>query len=287
MSTEVDVVLPEEEKQAEQPVVVVDATPPVVEPEEGINTLKTKLQQSEAQRVQAEQRAQEAQLTATKAKVEVSDANYQMVKSAIKTVLGRADQLRAAYAEAMTVGDHNKAAEMQQAIAVAANQLSQLEQGKKAMKKQLKEAKKVVIQHKNAPPVQGNLVDQLASQVSPASAGWLRQHRDNLTDEKAIRRMFRAHEDAIDDGIKADSPEYFSFIENRLGFKAQEESPLSTAAAPRRSVPPPPAPASRAAPSRPGTVRLTADQADAARSMGMTNEEYAKNLVSLKKEGRM
>lgn len=287
--TELEIMVPEDKKPEE--VTVEPPKPPVVEPEEGITKLKSKLQLSESQRVEAEKQAYEAKITATKAKAEVSDAQYQMVKSAIKTVQTRAEQLKTAYAEALTVGDHNRAAETQQALSMAANQLSQLEQGKKAMKKQLKAAKKAAERLPPAPQHAVDMVEQLAAQVSAPSAAWLRDNRDNLPDERAVRRMFRAHEDAIDDGIKADTPEYFSFIEGRLGIRRDEEptadNPLSSASQPKRSVPPPPAPASRAAPSRPGTVRLSADQAEMARSMGMTPEEYAKNLVALKKEGRM
>jgi hypothetical protein len=297
MSTEKEedvAVLTPEEKPEEIEVKVEKtekAAPPVIPPEEGIDRLKRQLQQSEAMRIEAEKRAHEAARQASKAKVEVSDANYQMVKGAIKTLHSRADQLKSVYAEAMNVGDHARAAEAQQAMAQAASQLSQLEQGKKAMKKQLKEAEKVARQQKNTPfQPQVAIADQLAAQVSPASAQWLRDNRDRISDEKTVKRMFRAHEDAVDDGITVDTPEYFSFIESRLGIhrdQQQQAEPLSAAAQPRRATPPPPAPVSRAAPSRPGVVRLSSDQVETAKALGMTPEEYAKNLVQLKKEGRI
>ena len=126
--------------------------------------------------------------------------------------------------------------------------------------------------------------DQLARQVSPRSASWIRENRDALDNDRMIRRMFRAHEDAVDEGIAADSEEYFSFIENRLGIsqRGQEEAPAPA----RRAPPPPPAPVSRGG-QRPNTVRLTREQVDMAKMMGMTEADYAKNMVALKREGKI
>ena len=53
-----------------------------------------------------------------------------------------------------------------------------------------------------------------------------------------------------------------------------------------RQAPPPAAPASRETSGR-NTVRLSAMEADIARSLGMKPEEYAKNKLLLRKEGRL
>ena len=57
-----------------------------------------------------------------------------------------------------------------------------------------------------------------------------------------------------------------------------------------RRAPPPPAPSSRAASNGSGgknAVTLNKEQREMAAIMGMTPEEYAKNMVALKKEGKM
>ena len=84
---------------------------------------------------------------------------------------------------------------------------------------------------KNAPrqpvqPVQRNTVtvDDLIDKVTPRSAEWLRNNKDALPDERSIRIMGRAHEDAIDMGIIPESDEYFSFVESRLGVGKQKPS---------------------------------------------------------------
>lgn len=263
---------------------------PEVSPEEGILELKKNLEREKNARLEAERRAQEAQNRAQKAQVEKSDSDYQLVVNAIETVKGRKESLKAAYAEAMNAQDYARAAEIQSDLNMNAQQLSELKKGEKAMKERLEAAEK-------EPPAhvpQGDLVDQLAAQVSPRSAAWMRDSREHLKGEREIRKMFRAHEDAVDDGLTPDSDEYFEYIEQRLGIrrnmdeqdtKTSAESPMSAAAAPKRAVQPSPAPVSRGS-SRPNVMRLTAAEAETAAALGMKPEEYAKNKALLQKEGR-
>jgi hypothetical protein len=283
----VEVVLEEVEKKAkdEPEIEVVDEKappePPKAEitPDEGIQELKKKLDMAEQARKDAERRAHEAQAKAQRADGEVKDANYNMIVNAIETVKGRGAALKTAYAEAMNVGDFSKAAEIQEAMAMNANQLADLKKGEKAIKEQLDEPA--------VEPPKGNMVDQIISQVSPKSAAWLNSNRDLVHDDRSVRKMFRAHEDAIDEGIEPDTEDYFRFVEGRLGKAKPQESPLSEAAAPKKSTQPPPAPVSRAPSPRQGVVRLTREQADTARMLGMTEQEYAKNMLALQKEGKL
>jgi len=254
--------------------------------DEGINELKKSLEREKLARLEAEKRARQAYEHAQRATEGKTESDYQLVVNAIETVKERNDTLKSAYADAMGAGDYAKAAEIQEALATNATQLSELKRGKKAMKDQMKSAEEAATQQ---PQFKGDLVDQIASNVSPKSASWLRDNRDNLRDERTIRRMYRAHEDAVDDGIVLDSDEYFSFIENRLGFhKNDDADPVSDAAAPspRRQVPPPAAPVSRGN-QRPNVIRLSREQADTAKMMGMTEAEYAKNMIALRNEGKM
>jgi hypothetical protein len=289
--TGIDVTL-EEPKKADESlpdVEIVDEKPSKkagkyeISPEEGISELKKNLEREKQARLEAEQRAQQAFKQAQKMKVDKTDSDYQLVVNAIETVKGRNEQLKSAYAEAMNVQDFARAAEIQSAMNQNAQQLSELKRGKKAMKEQIKEAKS---EAKAPLPPQGDLVDQLASTVSPRSASWLRDSREHLKTERDIRKMFRAHEDAIDDGISPDTDEYFSYIESRLGIrKDAEQSEERAAPVQRKPVQPSPAPVSRGS-SRPNVMRLTAAEAETASALGMTPEEYAKNKSLLQKEGR-
>lgn len=261
-----------------------------IAPEEGIQELKKRLEYEKQARIDAERRAQQANSQINKAYQEVKDTNYQLVTNAIETVKSRAEMLKNAYRESMSVSDFDKAADIQQAMIENDRQLSDLKRGEKALKEQMEgsDAQRV---RPVAPPA-ADPVEQMAQAVSPTSARWLRDNRDTLQDDRNIRKMFRAHEDALDDGIKPDTLEYFEFIEERIGIRKPVEEapePFSEAAAPvhRKSVSPPAAPVSRGNGTRPVTLRLTREQAETAKMLGYTELEYAKLRADLQKEGKL
>ena len=140
-------------------------------------------------------------------------------------------------------------------------------------------------------------VESLASQLTQRSADWVRSHPEYARDPAMTRRMVRAHEDAVDEGLKADTDEYFAFVETKLKIRKseapkQEESALSEASAPtqRRSAPPA-APVSRSGTGTGGTrsnvVSLNSAEREHARAMGMTDREYAIQKQALIKEGKL
>ncbi len=142
-------------------------------------------------------------------------------------------------------------------------------------------------------------VDAIASQLSPRSAAWVRAHPECVNDKRLYMKMIGAHNIAVADGYVADTDEYFAEIEKQLGYRKpqtavqadDDEEPTSMAAKPMaRKAQPPPAPSSRAASNGSGgrnTVTLTREEREMASIMGMTPEEYAKNKVALKKEGKL
>jgi len=259
---------------------------PEVAPEEGIQELKKKLEQEKRRAEEAERRAAQAKQQVNKAYSDVKESNYQLISNALDTAKSRGEILKTAYAEALSVGDHAKVAEIQEAMAENVSNINELKRGKKELKKQrgAEEAQKIEPMQRNIDPV-----EQMAQSVSARSASWLRENKDNLRDERSIRKMFRAHEDAVDDGIEPDTDAYFNFIESRLGISHEvAPDPVSTASAPaqKRSAPPPAAPVSRGG-QRPNVVRLTREQAETARMMGMTEADYARNMLALREEGKI
>jgi phage I-like protein len=284
----------DDEPKAPEPEVIVKEEEPVaakapeIEPKDGIEELSKRLEAEKQARIEAERRAREAAQMAARAKSEAEDTNLHFVTNVIETVKRENDILKANYRDAMSVGDYEKAAEIQLNMSENASRLLQLENGKAAMESRPKEQPQ---QYAPADPI-----DNLISQVSPASASWLAQNRDNLRNQKTIDRMFRAHADAVDDGIIPDTREYFEYIEGRLGFKQHEvsrsdEPAMSAASAPtQRRSSPAAAPVSRTGGgpgSRPNVVTLTAAEAEAARASGLTEKEYYLNKVALQKAGRM
>jgi len=261
----------------------------VLDPEEGIKDLKMKLEQERAARIEAQKQAQMAYQAAAEAKNETQDTNLQLVRNAIDTVKRNNEILRHNYSEAMSVGDYTKAAEIQETMGTNAANLMELERGRAHMERAPKIAAPEMPSH-NDP------VEALASQLSPRSAEWVRQHPQCVTDPRMYQKMVAAHNLAVADGYRPDTDDYFEVVESTLGMNRRgpveyDEDPMaSTAKVTQRRSSPPAAPVSRGGTgtgSRPGQGYLTREEKETARDLGMTEEAYARNKALLKKEGRL
>lgn len=262
-------------------------------PEVGIEALKIQLERERMARAEAERRAKAANETASRASAEVQDSNLQLIVSAIESVNRSTQMMKRDYAAAMAAGNFAQAAEIQSHMSINGAKLLQLENGKAALEQRIA----------NPPPKQqeqpSDPVEAIASQLSPRSAAWIRSHPECVRDKRLYLKMVGAHNIAIADGFQADTDEYFTEIERQLGYRKpqnnvqQEENaePSSMAAKPmQKRTQPPAAPSSRTAGNGSAgrnTVTLNAAEREMASIMGMTPEEYAKNKVALRKEGKL
>jgi ribosomal protein S21 len=285
---------PIKETNTPDPIVeIAEEGTPVVETKENdvqnaLEKLQKKLKKEEKLRKKAEQEAYEASVRANQASSDVENSNLTLVTTAIDTVKRDQEILKANLRDSMSIGDYDKAAEIQEVMSMNSAKLLQLEQGFQEMRSRPK------IEPVAPPQRAGDMIDDIASRVTPLSAKWIKQNRDHLEDPRAIRMMGRAHEDAVDMGIRPESDEYFRFVENRLGIGREDtrqhqetaddtDSPLSEAASSStRRQSPPAAPVSRtgSAPgTRPNVVRLTPAQAEAAKISGLSEVEYYKLMI--------
>lgn len=279
-----------------------DKTPKVIEPEEGLEILKGKLEAAEAGRVAAEgaQRAAEADAQrqaerAVEAQTGVQESNVQLVTNALEMVKQTADVLEGQYAEAQQAQDFAAAAKIQTAMAKNAAKELQLENGLEALKNQPKPR---IERQPIIDPVE-NFASQLSGQGYANSANWIRRHPEYVQDPRLERRMIAAANLAETDGLRVDSPEYIAAIEQTLGLGQRMETArtdddaLSEAShvTQRRESPPPPAPVNRSGNGtggKPNVVRLTADEREAAENSGLTPEEYAREKLKIARtEGRV
>jgi hypothetical protein len=259
-------------------------------PEEGIAELRERLEQEKKARIEAENRANQAQQSAHKASQDVQDSNLQLITGAIDKIKRETGYNKAEYRDALASGDYDKAADIQEMMSLNSAKLLQLENGRVSLENKLAQPQKVE-------PHYSNPVEEIAQTLSPRSAAWVRAHPECITNPRLYENMVKAHNKALDDGYIPDSEAYFDMIETRLGFKNRnsqddgEDVVLSAASSPsqKRSAPPA-APTTRTASgtgNRTTTVRLDANQREMASMMGMTPEEYATNMVALRKEGKL
>ena len=258
-----------------------------MDPDEGINDLKLKLEQERSGRIEAERQARRATEVAVEAKNEVQDTNLHLVKNAIDTVKRNNDILKYNYSEAMAVGDYTKAAEIQEGMSMNTSKLMELERGRSHMES----APKYEVPQQQRP---SDPVEALASQLSPRSADWVRRNPQCVTDPRMYQKMVAAHNLAMADGYQADSDDYFGFVEDTLRISKRvdvgEDDPMSASAKVTQRRSPPAAPVSRSGTgtgSRPNVVRLTKAEAEIAKDLGMTEQDYARNKLLLQKEGRL
>lgn len=264
-------------------------TPPdEIAPEVGIEALKIQLENERQARIEAERRANVAHSFAQQSNVEVQDSNLQLVVSAIDTVKRDNMMNSRAYAEALQAGDFERAAEINNVISMNNAKLLQLENGRVALEQRSQEARQP-----KAPPPPSDPVEAVASQLSPRSASWVRAHPECVKNPKTYTKMIGLHNIAVADGLQPDSDEYFDYIETQLGYKQrqrqqdveQDEDPQAQAAKPMARRAPPPAPPSRGS-GNTNRITLSAAQREAAAISGLTDEEYARNLIAEKKRGR-
>lgn len=274
----------EPELEADQPEVEAEVeTPEAPAPDDGIEKLKRDVAEARAAKVEAERQALLARQAEHAARADKDDTDIHLVEASIKTLEGSTVQLKDNLKAAWAAQDFDAAADIQQAMAEAAANLLQLRNGLTQMKAKPKQP-----EPRAADPVEAYAA-AIEKGGSPQSAAWVRQHPDYARDPRLNRKLVRAHEDAVEDGHRIDTPEYFAYVENRLGLNQPIRRPetepevMSEAAAPARvRTAPPAAPVTRGAP-RGGVSTLSAAEREAAEISGISLEDYAKNKAWLQK----
>jgi hypothetical protein len=280
---------PEKAKEAEIEVIKAEDVPVKTKPElpPEVRELKFQLEQEKLARAEAEKRARMASEREYVAKNEVTDTNLSLINNAIGSTQQETAYLKAGYREALATGDYDRAAEIQQRMSDNAARLLQLENGKDALERQAKQV---------APQYQQPMdpVEALAAQLSPRSAAWVRANPQFATEPRLFQKMIAAHNLALADGLQPDTDDYFATVEETLRIRRPEptyEDPMAqSATVTQKRAAPPAAPVSRGGNgtgSNPNRVTLSAAEREMAQMMGMTNQEYAQNKLSLQKEGKL
>lgn len=267
----------EAEKPREKPGTKADQG---VSVDDALAQMKANLANERAARLSAERRAQEAQTREHAATSQVDEANLRSIEGAIAQIKSESAVYKARYAAAMASGDYTEVAELQEAIAGNSAKMVQLEQGKAALESRPKQQPR--------PVQQADPVEALAQRLDHRGAEWIRAHPEFARDPRQYQRLSAAHNLAVADGVVEGSDEYYNAVETTLRIKPQNERAPSTA--PEQALvrkPPAPAAAPVSRGERSNVVRLTSAQKATAEAIGMTVEEYARNLVAARKAGKM
>ena len=177
-------------------------------------------QQAEAYAYEQAQKAQYAQYDA-------EGNRLQTYINAIEATEQAASNAERAYADAMASGDYAAAGRAQRAMASAEAHLLRL-QNEKAQAEQYIESLRTEGRVQAPPrqtfdpaPQSQDPLEVMAARLTPKSAAWLRAHPEAAGQ---VEKLTAAHASAVQfKGLTPETPEYFKYIEKKMGFAEPKE----------------------------------------------------------------
>lgn len=287
---------PDEQKiigtpEPEGDVVVAGADEAIEDFKKQIETLKRSEEAARQQAIQAN-RDREAALARVRerdgevARTQKESSQYRLdaITNAMAAAEAEAEGAKRAFRMAAAEQDIEGQIAAQERLAEAKANLVNLTNGKAAMEE---EARRMEAQPK--PTVQEDPLDR--SGLPDTAKNWLRAHPEYLSDARKNAKIQALHWDVIDEGHQPFSEAYYVSLEQHLGLRSKPRQSVADEddepEAGRTIVS---APVSREVPSSSRTprnvseVKLTAAQREIAKSAGITEAEYAKQLLRLNQE---
>lgn len=261
----------------------------------------------------AEQEARAAREESGNKNIEIADTRLHAITNAIAAEKGEAEALKAALRQATADGDMDKVADINMKFGEIGSRLRELNDGKAQLEAYLRAPRKPAAAQRPTvqPPRPTEQTAPAASQTTgdpaedyirsmpPRVQDYLRgRDKTWLTDKRTNDKLVAAHFTALSEGYAEESPGYFARIDDQMGVKTEAPgvSPGTVPAA-RRAAPARAKPAIPAAPTSPKaatsgqteggqrTVTLTAREQEAAKSQGLTNQEYGRRKWIMSQPG--
>jgi hypothetical protein len=203
------------------------------------------------------------------------------------------EQARNSYRNAYEEGDTDKIIETQERLNKAQAEFQEAERYRNNLEQKFKAQSQPQYSQQAAQQAAYQAAQQAARQQQvprpdPAAEEWAKGNEWFMKPghEEMTALAYGSHTAAINNGIKVNSPEYFEYIDNRVrsAFPEYEwqdkrvDSRTASATANSRtsSVV---APSSRSNGAKPRKVQLSATQVSLAKRLGLTPEQYAKQLL--------
>jgi hypothetical protein len=234
--------------------------------------------------------ADEALQNANSATGHVLQSKYDLVNTELANDKARAEAIKRELRVARETGN----TDLESDLMVENARLGVKLQTNEQRKREIEVAHEREKQRREAPRIPADPVEAAIQGLSPKSQSWLRSHPECVTDDVLNAKVLLADKEAKRKGFAADTPEYFAYIEEKLGYRkpadddGDEVDTRQSARTERR-------PAYAAPPSRdtaPGStrkssqMRLSREQVETAEALGMTPSQYAAWLVKAEKDGK-
>lgn len=255
-------------------------------------------------RAEAERRAAERDQQLRSQQVDTEQAQYDAIANGIAATQNEIETAKRDVQAAGETSDWAKLADAQARLGAASGRLVQLEDGKAALDQRREEAKHAPQPRQSdaAPTVEAR-IDALPG-LTASEKDWLKQHPDAFTDQEKNAYLGAAFWEATKSkGLSRGTPEYFQYLEERLGYRKAAPPPPNdedeiddtpNPPQPARRNPTVSAPVSRDVPSggsgqrQNNRITLTAEEREAARFSGVSEVDYARQkqrLAELKRQG--
>jgi hypothetical protein len=158
----------------------------------------------------AEHRAEAARANHETARLRAEGARMRLGNAQIEAE-SHARAAQAEYRNALEIGDVDGQTTAQARMAEIEARRVRLEEQAAALERS------PVLQH--ADPVEA-----LCANRTEPTARWLREHREWVLDPRKSAKVSAAHFDAVAEGLREDTPEYFQHIEHKIGLDGNSRS---------------------------------------------------------------
>lgn len=233
-------------------------------------------------REEALQRAREREAEVAQLRKTTIESQTEAIAAALAAAQADAEGAQRDLAAAGEAGDFAAQSAAYRRLAKAEAAISRLEDGKAELEERAKAPPP-------SPQPSGDPIDQM--DISPNAKKFLKENRHYLTNPRLNAKMNATHFDLVEEGYEPFSDDYLEEIKQRMAPKKKQEPVVEEEVQPaRRASEVVSAPVSREAPSssgngdRPGRVTLTVAQKEAAKMAGISEAEYAKQLLRLRQE---
>ncbi len=287
--------------------------PPVPSPsapppsQEGLAELSQQVAAERAERVRVTQVAQQIARERDQAIAFAQEAERRGVstyelynENQIKAVQDKMIALSNGAEQAMHDGDFKRAQALNLEIGRLGGNLAVLERDQAVLVQQRENADAQAQQRQRQPQPQpqqrpAQPTDPLERAIqgkTPAAQAFIRNHPDIVRSDGTIKRVaLDAHERALDEGHKADTPGYFEYIERSIMAQQPGNTNGAGGNPPPRGAPTTAAPVARGGMGGGGgggnTFVMTAKMRRLAEEQGVEPREWARNYVKLLSEGRI
>lgn len=242
-------------------------------------------EQQKRQRV--EQEAYRIAQDALSFKSEAEKSQHGQLKSALESAQNEQESHKKDYLAHLEAGDFVNAAEAQSKMSRAAarvvaaeGHLAQFETAKTEIEERGKGRSE-----RPAPPVDATTLIENNANLLPSEKTFMKAHPELMMDSRKNAELGVAYSLAMNKGLSRGTPEYFTFIEETMGYKepskkndddGDEDSGQRREAAPVRRDN-----SGGRHQTKPSQVRLTPEMREIARNMGISETGYAKRFLEL------